>query len=372
MFGELRAKAKGLEENIRKIKDIMGFEEKVRRMKELEELSADPSFWEDPESAKRSMKEISALKEEIKEVEDLERSVKDLMELIEISEEDIEMLEELGRELKELESKAREIEIRLKMTEEYDPYDAIVTIHPGAGGTESQDWAEMLMRMYMKWADRKGFSLEILDIQPADEAGIKSTTFMIKGKYAYGYMKGEKGVHRLVRISPFDANHRRHTSFASVDVIPDIEDDIEVEIRDEDLKIETFRASSAGGQHVNKTDSAVRITHIPTGIVVQCQNERSQHRNKAMAMKVLKARLYELARKEIEEKKRELRGERKEIGWGNQIRSYVFQPYTLVKDHKTGVEVGNIDAVMDGEIDIFIESYLLSLAKEGSGLPGRK
>jgi peptide chain release factor 2 len=370
MFGELRAKAKGLEESIRKIKDLMGFEEKRKRLEELERLSADPLFWEDHEEARRSMREISRLKEEIGNVERIERSLKDLMELMDMAEEDIGALGDLERELKDLESGVRDMEIRLKMTEEYDPYDAIVTIHPGAGGTESQDWAEMLMRMYMRWADRKGFSVEILDIQPAEEAGLKSATFMIKGKYAYGYMKGEKGVHRLVRISPFDANHRRHTSFASVDVIPDIEDDIEVEIREEDLKIETFRASSAGGQHVNKTDSAVRITHIPTGIVVQCQNERSQHRNKAMAMKVLRARLYELARKEIEEKKRELRGERKEIAWGNQIRSYIFQPYTLVKDHRTGVEVGNINAVMDGEIDPFIESYLFSIGKRPQTVSG--
>jgi len=240
----------------------------------------------------------------------------------------------------------------------YDKNNAIVEIHPGAGGTESQDWASMLLRMYTRWAEDKGYVVETLDYQPGEEAGIKSVTLLIKGHNAYGYLKAEKGVHRLVRISPFDAAGRRHTSFVSVDVIPEMDDDVEIEIRPEDLRIDTYRSSGAGGQHVNKTESAVRITHLPTGIVVTCQSERSQIQNRERAMKILKARLLELKRQEQEKQLAELRGEQKEIAWGNQIRSYVFHPYSLVKDHRTGVEVGNVQAVMDGEIDVFIDAYL--------------
>ena len=242
---------------------------------------------------------------------------------------------------------------------EHDRANAILSIHPGAGGTESQDWAEMLLRMYLRWAERRGYKTEITDYQPGEGAGIRDATITVSGEYAYGYLRAEKGVHRLVRISPFDANKRRHTSFVSVNIIPEIEDDIKIEIDEEDLRIDTYRSSGAGGQHVNKTDSAVRITHIPTGIVVQCQNERSQHKNKATAMKILRSHLY----KEEEEKQRErlekIQGEKKEIGWGNQIRSYVLHPYRLVKDLRTKVEVGNADAVLDGEIDMFIEAFLL-------------
>ncbi len=234
-------------------------------------------------------------------------------------------------------------------------------IHPGAGGTESQDWAEMLLRMYLRWAEKHGYKTEIVDIQPGEEAGIKSATLTISGPYAYGYLKAENGVHRLVRISPFDANRRRHTSFTAILVYPEIEEDVDVEIREEDLRIDTFRASGAGGQHVNKVSSAVRIVHIPTGIVVTCQNERSQHRNRAMAMKILKARLYDMKRKEQEEKLQGLIGEKREIAWGNQIRSYVLHPYKMVKDHRTGVEVYSVDAVLDGDIDIFIRAYLKGL-----------
>lgn len=233
-----------------------------------------------------------------------------------------------------------------------------MTIHPGAGGTESQDWAQILMRMYVRWAERKGFKVEIIDILPGEEAGIKSATLTISGKYAYGYLKGEAGVHRLVRISPFDANKRRHTSFAAVLVYPEISEDIEIEVKEDDLKIDTFRASGAGGQHVNKTSSAVRLTHIPTGIVVSCQNERSQHKNKAMAIKILKARLYAIKKKEQEEKMEELIGVKKDIAWGNQIRSYTLQPYQLIKDHRTGFEMGNVDSVLDGNLDNFVKEYL--------------
>ena len=245
------------------------------------------------------------------------------------------------------------------LNEPNDILNAIVSVNAGAGGTEAQDWAEMLLRMYLRWCEKNNNQVEMIDIQKMEEAGIKSATFIVKGDYAYGYLKGETGIHRLVRISPFDANKKRHTSFASVNVIPEISDDIDIEINEKDLKIETFRASGAGGQHVNKTESAVRITHLPTGIVVQCQNERSQHRNKDVAMKILKARLYELERKQKEEELKSLRGELKEIGWGNQIRSYILHPYRLVKDHRTNYETGNVKAVLDGEIlDEFIKKYL--------------
>ncbi len=245
---------------------------------------------------------------------------------------------------------------------EKDIHSAFVTIHPGAGGTESQDWAQMLMRMYVRWAERAGYAVEMIDLQPGDEAGIKDATFMVKGEYAYGRLRAEAGVHRLVRISPFDANKRRHTSFASVFVYPEIEDDIDIVIDEKDLRIDTYRASSAGGQHVNKTSSAIRITHLPTGVVTQCQNERSQHQNKEVAMKVLRAELYELEQKKKEEDMAKLTGVKKDIAWGSQIRSYVFQPYQMVKDHRTGKEVGNVSAVMDGDLDEFIEAYLMQQA----------
>ena len=248
--------------------------------------------------------------------------------------------------------------MRHLLSGEIDINNAIITIHPGAGGTESQDWAQILMRMYLRWAEKHGFITQIIDLLPGEEAGIKSTTITVSGPYAYGYLKAEAGVHRLVRISPFDANKRRHTSFSAVLVFPEIEEDINIEIDEEDLKIDTYRASGAGGQHVNKTSSAVRITHMPTGIIVACQNERSQHKNKAMAMKVLKARIYDLQLKEKEKKMEGIVGDKKGISWGNQIRSYILQPYRLVKDHRTGTEVGNVDAVLDGDIDGFIDAYL--------------
>ena len=281
----------------------------------------------------------------------------------------LEMIKETGDEsvlpevealLRKLKKEVRRFELEAVLNDPYDRNNAIMSINAGAGGTEAQDWAEMLLRMYTRWAERKGFKCEIMDILQGEEAGIKSVTLNIKGENAYGLLKGESGVHRLVRISPFDASGRRHTSFASVSVLPEIEDNIEVDLKESDLRIETFRASGAGGQHVNKTDSAVRITHIPTGIVVTCRNERSQHRNRAIAMKILRSKLYELKKKELEEEKRKLAGEKKEIGFGNQIRSYILQPYKLVKDHRTGYETPKADEVLDGEIDPFIEAYLLS------------
>lgn len=274
-------------------------------------------------------------------------------------EEDTGMLSEVQTELNRIEKEIGEFELQAMLSGEHDKANAILSIHPGAGGTESQDWAEILLRMYLRWAERRGYKAEINDYQPGEGAGIKSVTVTISGEYAYGYLRAENGVHRLVRISPFDANKRRHTSFASVFVFPELEDDIKVDIREEDLRIDTYRSSGAGGQHVNKTDSAVRITHIPTNIVVQCQNDRSQHKNKSSAMKILRSRLYELEHEKQKEKMEEIQGEKKEIGWGHQIRSYVLHPYRLVKDLRTKVEIGNADAVLDGEIDAFIEAFLL-------------
>jgi peptide chain release factor 2 len=265
---------------------------------------------------------------------------------------------EAGDKLVEAGDAIRKAEIRRMLSGEHDRSNAIVSIHPGAGGTEAQDWADILMRMYLRWVESRGFKAEVVDFLPGDEAGVKSVTFTVAGEYAYGYLKAEVGVHRLVRISPFDANKRRHTSFASVFVYPEIEDDIEVDISEADLKVDTFRASGAGGQHVNKTDSAVRMTHIPTGIVVQCQNERSQHKNRAVAMKLLRARLYEKKLEEQEAKLQEFSKDKRDISWGSQIRSYVMQPYRLIKDHRTGFETGNIDPVLDGALDGFIEAYL--------------
>lgn len=267
-------------------------------------------------------------------------------------------LHELQKSIKGLKGDLDTLEIQYLLTGELDKNNAIITIHPGAGGTESQDWAQMLMRMYLRWAETHKFTTQIVDLQIGDEAGIKSTTITITGPYAYGYLKAEAGVHRLVRISPFDANKRRHTSFAAALVYPEIEDDIDIEIKDDDIKTETFRASGAGGQHVNKTSSAVRITHVPTGIIVSCQNERSQHKNRSIAMKILKSRLYDLRLKEQEKKIGNIVGGKKGIAWGNQIRSYILQPYRIVKDHRTGVEIGNVDAVLDGDINKFITAFL--------------
>jgi len=284
-----------------------------------------------------------------------------LLELA-LEEEDEGVLLEVKEGLIDLNREVAEEELKLLLSGEHDNSNAIVTIHAGAGGTEAQDWVEILLRMYVRWAERRGYRVKVVDLLSGEEAGLKYVTFTVEGPYAYGYLKCEKGIHRLVRISPFDASGRRHTSFASVSVIPEIEEDIEIEIRPEDLKIETMRASGHGGQHVNKIETAVRITHLPTGIVVSCQNERSQYLNKATALKILKARLYELERRNLKDKKAQLLGEKKEIGWGSQIRSYILQPYRLVKDHRTGFETGNVEAVLDGEIDPFMRAYLLSQA----------
>jgi len=276
-----------------------------------------------------------------------------------VAENDREVEQEVAQTLKNLEKRLENLELECMFNGEHDANNAILTIHAGAGGTEAQDWVEILLRMYLRWAEDKGFSSEILDQLPGDEAGIKSVTVMIKGRWAYGFLRSEMGIHRLVRISPFDAGGRRHTSFASVFIFPELDDDIEVEINDKDLRIDTYRASGAGGQHVNKTSSAIRITHLPSGIVVQCQNERSQHRNKDTAMKMLKAHLYERERATRQEEQQHLHGDKKEIAWGSQIRSYVLQPYRLIKDHRTNYETGNVDSVLNGDLDPFIKSYLL-------------
>jgi peptide chain release factor 2 len=312
------------------------------------------------------LKERSNIKNVIDELENLSRELEDAEVLAELSseEEDKETAKEAQSRLYEIEERVESLEFKRILGNPDDEKNAIVSINAGAGGTEAQDWAEMLLRMYIRYGERNGYELEMLDYQPGEEAGIKSATIFVKGPYAYGYLKSESGVHRLVRISPFDANKRRHTSFASVFVSPEIDEDIEVEIDEKDLRIDTFRAGGKGGQHVNKTDSAVRITHLPTGIVVSCQNERSQHQNRAVAMKVLRARLYELEKEKQKEKLEELHSTKKDIAWGSQIRSYVLHPYRMIKDHRTGYETGNVEPVLDGELNEFIESYLLYLTGE--------
>ncbi|MDQ0177072.1 peptide chain release factor 2 [Bacillus chungangensis] len=330
----------------------------------MDERMLDPGFWDHQDEAQTVINELNALKDlvhEYKELLETQENLELTYELIKEEEEKDEAMEaELETELKAFTKQLNDYELQLLLSGPYDKNNAILELHPGAGGTESQDWGSILLRMYTRWAEKKGFKVETLNYLPGDEAGIKSVTLLIKGHNAYGYLKAEKGIHRLVRISPFDSSGRRHTSFVSCDVMPEFSDGVEVEIRSEDLKIDTYRSSGAGGQHVNTTDSAVRITHLPTGVVVTCQSERSQIKNRERAMNMLKAKLYQ---REIEEKEKalaEIRGEQKEIGWGSQIRSYVFHPYSMVKDHRTNTEVGNVQAVTDGEIDIFIDGYLRS------------
>ena len=326
-----------------------------------------PGFWDDPERSNQKMKELKNLKHREGECDKLSTQYDDILTLIDMGyeENDESLIPEIRGELDEFIREFDELRIGTLLSGEYDKNNAILKLNAGAGGTESCDWCGMLYRMYTRWAERKGFTIEVLDYLDGDEAGIKSVTFQVNGLNAYGYLKSEKGVHRLVRISPFNAAGKRQTSFVSCDVMPDIKKDLDVEINDDEIRIDTYRSSGAGGQHINKTSSAIRITHIPTGTVVQCQNERSQFQNKDKAMQMLKAKLYLLKKEANAEKLSDIRGEVKEIGWGNQIRSYVLQPYTLVKDHRTDVETGNVDAVLDGGLDIFINGYLKWLSVQG-------
>ena len=356
------------EQPLQEVKAALDLAGKKNRIAELEKTMEEPSFWEDADKATRTMQELKNLKATVETCEGLETQYDDIQTLIEMAyeENDESLVEEIGESLEEFQNKLEEIRISTLLSGEYDKDNAILTIHAGAGGTESCDWAGMLYRMYTRWAEKKGFAVEVLDYLDGEEAGVKSVTIQINGENAYGYLKSEKGVHRLVRISPFNAAGKRQTSFVSCDVMPDIEEDIDIEIRDEDIRIDTYRSSGAGGQHINKTSSAIRITHYPTGLVVQCQNERSQFQNKDKAMQMLKAKLLILRQQEQAEKESGIRGEVSEIGWGHQIRSYVLQPYTMVKDLRTNVETGNVNSVLDGNIDIFINGYLkwLSLGKQ--------
>ncbi len=334
------------------------------KLESLKKDSLDPTFWNNKNNASSILKNISRLENNIKVWSDLEKRHGDITILFEFYESGEVEEKEVVDELNEYEKIINDLELKLILGDNQDIQDAILTIHPGAGGTESQDWADMLFRMYSRYIERKSFKKMILDYQPGEEAGIKDITIEIKGDYAYGMLKAEAGIHRLVRISPFDSNNRRHTSFASVFVYPSVSEDIDIEVNPNDLRIDTYRASGAGGQHVNKTDSAIRITHLPTNIVVQCQNERSQHKNKAQAMKVLKARLYQLEIDKEKEAVRELEDQKKDIGWGSQIRSYVFHPYNMVKDHRTKFESTNTQNIMDGDLDDFIRAYLMENISE--------
>jgi peptide chain release factor 2 len=334
----------------------------------IEERVSEPDFWKDQANAQKLLQRRRRLEEDVQLRDSLQSKLDDLHVLVEWCEAGEPVADDLGRALDELATQVDAGETKKMLGGEHDRKNAIVTIHPGAGGTESQDWAEMLLRMYLRWTERRGFKREVMDLQPGDDAGIKSATLIVQGEYAYGLLLAEAGVHRLVRISPFDQASRRHTSFASVFVWPELPEDVEIEIEDKDLRIDTYRSSGAGGQHVNVTDSAVRLTHLPTGIVVSCQNERSQHRNRDAAMRVLKARLYDLKMKEQQAKLDQLGGEKKDIAFGSQIRSYVLHPYQLIKDHRTKEEVGDVNRVLDGDLDGFIKVYLM---KKASGTLGQ-
>ena len=331
-----------------------------KELKDLENETTNPSFWEDIKNSSKVLKRITELKNTVNTFNTVKNEIENLTELknLLVEETDLELEKELNKNLLNLEDKVNKLEITTLLSEKYDINNAILTLHPGAGGTEAQDWVQMLYRMYCRWANDNGYNVEELDYLPGDEAGIKSVTFLVSGDFAYGHLKGEQGVHRLIRISPFDAGGRRHTSFASVEVLPEISDDIEIDINPDDLRVDTYRASGAGGQHVNKTSSAVRITHIPTNIVVSCQTERSQIQNRETAMKMLKSKLLHLKEQEHKDTIDELKGIQMDIAWGSQIRSYIFCPYTLVKDHRTNYEVGNVESVMDGDLNGFIDSYL--------------
>ncbi|WP_143147822.1 peptide chain release factor 2 [Desulforamulus hydrothermalis] len=360
MDAEVRRNLEQLGKRIQDLRVSLDIDQQQAAIAKLEQTMLQPGFWDDLEHSRQLNQQLAGLKDRVARFASLESALQDLEVMLELCQEEQDPLleEELTAGLEDLARRLADTELEVLLAGPYDRNDAILSLHPGAGGTESQDWAQMLLRMYTRYCENHNYKVEVLDLLPGDEAGIKSATIQVAGPNAYGYLKCEKGVHRLVRISPFDAAGRRHTSFASVDVLPVVEEEVEVQIRPEDLKIDTYRSGGAGGQHVNKTDSAVRITHLPTGIVVACQNERSQTYNRMAAMKLLKAKLIDLELRKKEEELAALRGEQKDIAWGNQIRSYVFHPYSLVKDHRTGVETGNVQAVMDGRIEEFIAACL--------------
>jgi len=355
---ELEDKTSELEERLAELEAFFDVEHLREDAAELGEAMSKPGFWDDTEEARMVSAHFSRVQGRIELLDGLRERLSDSGELLELAEEDTELLREVEEELGWVERVLEEQEVARLFAGEYDEGDAILTINPGAGGVDSQDWAEMLARMYRRWAERRGFDLEVIEYTEGEDAGVKSATFTVSGEYAFGLLSAERGVHRLVRISPFDAGARRHTSFASVAVAPVVGEAVEVEVDEKDLKVDTYRASGAGGQHVNKTDSAVRITHLPTGIVAQCQNERSQHQNREVAMRVLRARLFELEREKREQEIAAQSGEKAEIEWGSQIRSYVLHPYKLVKDHRTGEETANVDRVLDGDLDSLIYAYL--------------
>lgn len=359
-FEELRLRLLDSEKPIENLKEALAIDSLKAEVEVLEKESAAPDFWDDMENSQKVMQKIGSLKAKVTGYESLRSDYEDALVMIELADEegDLSLLDDCTASVKDIETRVEDMTLSTLLSGEFDGKNALLTFHAGAGGTEAQDWAEMLFRMYNRWVERHGYKVSTLDYLDGDVAGIKSATILVEGENAYGYLKGEMGIHRLVRVSPFDSSGRRHTSFASVEVMPEIDDDVNVEIREEDIKMDVYRASGAGGQKVNKTSSAVRLTHIPTGIVVSCQIERSQHQNREVAMRMLKSKLVEIKERENLERIEDIKGDQKEIAWGSQIRSYVFMPYTLAKDHRTGFEMGNITAVMDGDIDGFINAYL--------------
>ena len=359
-FEELRLRLLDSEKPIENLKEALAIDSLKAEVEVLEKESAAPDFWDDMENSQKVMQKIGSLKAKVTGYESLRSDYEDALGMIELADEegDLSLLDDCTASVKDIETRVEDMTLSTLLSGEFDGKNALLTFHAGAGGTEAQDWAEMLFRMYNRWGERHGYKVSTLDYLDGDVAGIKSATILVEGENAYGYLKGEMGIHRLVRVSPFDSSGRRHTSFASVEVMPEIDDDVNVEIREEDIKMDVYRASGAGGQKVNKTSSAVRLTHIPTGIVVSCQIERSQHQNREVAMRMLKSKLVEIKERENLERIEDIKGDQKEIAWGSQIRSYVFMPYTLAKDHRTGFEMGNITAVMDGDIDGFINAYL--------------
>ena len=359
-FEELRLRLLDSEKPIENLKEALAIDSLKAEVEVLEKESAAPDFWDDMENSQKVMQKIGSLKAKVTGYESLRSDYEDALVMIELADEegDLSLLDDCTASVKDIETRIEDMTLSTLLSGEFDGKNALLTFHAGAGGTEAQDWAEMLFRMYNRWGERHGYKVSTLDYLDGDVAGIKSATILVEGENAYGYLKGEMGIHRLVRVSPFDSSGRRHTSFASVEVMPEIDDDVNVEIGEEDIKMDVYRASGAGGQKVNKTSSAVRLTHIPTGIVVSCQIERSQHQNREVAMRMLKSKLVEIKERENLERIEDIKGDQKEIAWGSQIRSYVFMPYTLAKDHRTGFEMGNITAVMDGDIDGFINAYL--------------